>query len=508
MTDLLKASLVHEKHISSGSTPPDESLEHVAGTINPLNGPDADKSEAERLAIDRRLMRKVDAWLIPWLCLVYLLCFLDRTNIGNARLAGMEKDLDMSGHDYNVALTIFFVSYAGAEPFTNLLLKKVGPRVFFTAVVLTWGLCMMCMGLVNSYSGLLVARFFLGITEAGLFPGVNYYLSCWYKRSELGLRLSIFFANAALAGSFGGLLAAAIAKMDGLGGKAGWAWIFIIEGLATMIVGVLCWWMIFDWSDSARFLNHEDRLRIRHRLASDNQSNSGEHYDKRHIASALKDWKCWAYCITEMGNFMPLYAFSLFLPTIVAGMGYSGTHAQLLTVPPYAVAATLTVFIGWLADRTQQRGICNMSVVCFGIVGFSMLLATDNPRVQYCGTFLGAMGIYPTIPNNLTWAANNTEGMYRRGILLGVVVGWGNLNGIVSSNIYMTTEKPRYTTGHAVVLAYLIVCEFGGSALIRTMLARENSKRRSGERDRMLEGMSEDEIMIQGDKRPDFLYTL
>lgn len=169
-------------------------------------------------------MRKVDAWLIPWLCLLYLLSFLDRTNIGNARLAGMEDDLGMGGHDYNNTLTIFFISYALAEPVTNVLLKKMTPRVFFTAIILLWGLIMTMMGLVTNYGGLLACRFILGLAEAGLFPGVNYYLSCWYKRSELGLRAATFFSAAALAGSFGGLLAAAIAKMDGLGGKDGWAW--------------------------------------------------------------------------------------------------------------------------------------------------------------------------------------------------------------------------------------------------------------------------------------------
>lgn len=187
-------------------------------------------------------MRKVDRWLIPWLCLLYLLSFLDRTNIGNARAAGMEEDLGMEGHDYNNALTIFvshqvcgvtpinlmifqFISYALAEPATNVLLKRMTPRVFFTLIIVTWGICMTLMGTVTNYAGLLAARFFLGLTEAGLYPGANYYLSCWYKRSELGMRTAIFFAMAALAGSFGGLLAAAISLMDGMANTPGWAWI-------------------------------------------------------------------------------------------------------------------------------------------------------------------------------------------------------------------------------------------------------------------------------------------
>lgn len=118
--------------------------------------------------------------------------------------------------------------------------------------------------------------------------------------------------------------------MDGLGGKSGWAWIFIIEGLATVLVGIVSWWMVFDWPETATFLTEEERSRVQFRLAQDKLSSKGSEHHRRHVIAALKDWKCWAYCVTEMGSFMPLYAFSLFLPTILAGMGYEGTRAQLL----------------------------------------------------------------------------------------------------------------------------------------------------------------------------------
>ncbi|KAK5070538.1 hypothetical protein LTR64_000209 [Lithohypha guttulata] len=477
-------------------------------SLHELPDPDAGKSAEERKKIDRALMWKVDRWLIPWLCLLYLLSFLDRTNIGNARLAGMEADLGMTGHDYNNSLTIFFVSYALAEPVTNVLLKRLTPRVFFTGIILAWGLCMTLMGLVTNYAGLLACRWFLGLAEAGLFPGVNYYLSCWYKRSELGIRAATFFSAAALAGSFGGLLAAAIALMDGIGGRNGWAWIFIIEGLATMFVGCFCWWMTFNWPDTAGFLTPDERIRVRRRLAEDKQSSTGEEYDKRHIIAALKDWKCWGYAFIYMGTLCPLYSFSLFLPTIIAGMGYRGTQAQLLSVPPYAVAAALTIFVGFVADRTKCRGYCNMATVLIGITGFSMLLGSQNVKIQYAGTFLGAAGIYPAIPNSLTWCSNNIEGVYKRGVIIGIVVGWGNLNGVVSSNIYLRHERPRYWTGHGTVLAYQIFCLLGGTIFMHLMLRRENRLRRSGKRDNMHQGMTAEQIWVAGDKRPDFMYTL
>ena len=288
---------------------------------------------------------------------------------------------------------------------------------------------MTTMGLVHNFSGLMAARWFLGLAEAGLFPGVGYFLSCWYKRSEFGIRMAIFFSAAALAGSFGGLLAAAIAKMDGIGGKAGWAWIFILEGLATIIIGVLSFWMVHDFPDEARFLSESDRVRVLRRLAADQQASaSHEEFKMDYFWASVKDWKTYTSAIIYMGCDGSLYAFSLFVPTIINELvsapelikrcecelisyqGYSSTKAQLLSVPPYAAAAIATVLVGFIADRTRQRGICNMIVSIPGMVGFSMLLGCQGAGARYAGVFLGAMGIYPAIANTIAWASNNTEG--------------------------------------------------------------------------------------------------
>lgn len=453
-------------------------------------------------------MRKVDLWLIPWLSLLYLLSFLDRTNIGNARLVDMEEDLGMVKGDYNMALTIFFISYAVFEPLTNALLKRLTPRIFFTAIIVAWGVIMTLMGIVKNQPGLLAARWWLGFAEAGLFPGVNYYLGCWYKSSEIGVRSSVFFSAAALAGSFGGLLAAAIANMDGVAGMPGWSWIFIIEGLVTVVVGLFCWWMVFDWPDTASFLSPDDRIRVQRRLILDRQGRTAEDYDKRYIFAAMKDWKTYGFMVIYMGCLTPLYAFSLFLPTILNGMGYAGTKAQLLSVPPYAVAAVLTITVGLIADRTRWRGICNIVTVTIGIVGFILLLSSSDPKIQYAGTFLGAAGIYPTIPNTLSWVNNNTEGSLKRAFVLGMVVGWGNLNGVVSSNIYLDQEKPRYWSGHGSVLGYLVVFLLGGSVFMHVAFRRINANRRAGKMNSHWATLSEEQKWIQGDLRPDFTYAI
>jgi nitrate/nitrite transporter NarK len=264
---------------------------------------------------------------------------------------------------------------------------------------------------------------------------------------------------------------------------------------------------VHDFPDDATFLSEQDRARVVRRLKEDQQS-SAEHeeFKMKYVWMALKDYKTYLGMVIYMGCDMPLYAFSLFLPSIVAQLGYTSTQAQLLTVPPYVVAAVLTVIVGFIADRTRQRGLCNILISFLGIVGFSMLLGSTDPHVKYAGTFLGAMGIYPCIANTISWMSNNIEGVYKRGVVLGIVIGWGNLNGIVSSNIYF--NAPRYIEGHSTVMAFMVVCLLGGSTLMTFMLRRENAARRTGKRDHWIEGMSEAEAEKLGDERPDFFYTI
>jgi len=265
--------------------------------------------------------------------------------------------------------------------------------------------------------------------------------------------------------------------------------------------------MVHDFPDTATFLSEKDRARVIRRLKMDQQS-SAEHeaFKFSYFWAAVTDWKMYLGMIIYMGVDMPLYAFSLFLPTIIAQLGFTSTKAQLLTVPVYACAAILTITVGYFADRTKQRGIFNIGVSLIGVVGFAMQLASQNAHVKYAGTFLGALGIYPLVANTTSWVANNIEGVYKRGIVLGFVIGWGNLNGVVSSNIYF--EKPKYTVGHATVMAYMLVFLCGGSCLMTFLLRRENAARIAGKRDHLIQGLTKREAEALGDNRPDFLYVV
>lgn len=148
----------------------------------------------------------------------------------------LEEDLGMKGLDYNLALALFFPFYVIAEIPSNMLMKRLRPSVWLTIIMVSWGLITTFMGLVQNLGGLIACRIFLGIAEGGLFPGVSYFITMWYRRHECGFRIALFFSAATAAGAFGGLLARGIAEMDGVGNRAGWSWIFILEGLLTLIV--------------------------------------------------------------------------------------------------------------------------------------------------------------------------------------------------------------------------------------------------------------------------------
>ncbi|KAF8809511.1 MFS general substrate transporter [Phlegmacium glaucopus] len=439
---------------------------------------------------ERKLLRKIDLALIPWLSLLYLLSFLDRTSIGNAKLYNLEKDLHMTDNQYLLTLTIFFFSYALFEVPSNVFLKRLRPSLWLSFLMLFWGIMMTLQGVVHNFPQLMGMRWLLGTFEAGLFPGVNYYLSCWYKRSEFGLRAALFFSAATVSGAFGGLLAAAISKMEGVGGKPAWAWIFIIEGLATFLAGAASFWIIQDFPDTAKFLTEAERTVVIRRLQSDDQfSAGGENLKMKYIFKSMLDWKTWTGMAMYVGADMPLYAFSLFLPSIINQLGFTANPANLLTVPVYVFACMATCTVGFLADRWGQRGYFNIAAFMERIVGgagYIILICSRNAALSYFAVYMAACGIYPVIRES--WVSNNVEGSYKRSVSLAMVISFGNLNGAVSSNVYRAKDKPWYRLG--LVLMYICFGLIASTTYI-ILLKRENARRDRGERDEIIETHAE-----------------
>ncbi|TFK43569.1 major facilitator superfamily domain-containing protein [Crucibulum laeve] len=450
-------------------------IHHALGSVE--SGPTYDKERTHTL------LRKMDWNLVPFLALLYLLSFLDRSNIGNARLAGLEKSLGMKGLDYNVALAVFFPWYVAAEIPSNIMMKRTSPSLWLCIIMIAWGICMTLMGTVTNFTGLLVVRMALGVAEGGLFPGVTWYITLWYRRHECGLRMAIFFSAATLAGAFGGLLARGISEMDGIGGKPGWAWIFIIEGLVTILVAFFAKRVIHDSPETATFLTSEERTEVKERLKQDRTSLADE-YDIKYLFAAMKDWKIYIHMLITIGIYTPLYSISLFLPTIVKGMGYSNEKSQLMSVPPYVLGCVATIAGGYAADKSKKRGVYMIGFCVVAILGFVMLISTHNPKVQYVGTFLAVSGIYPNVPMGVAWNGNNIGGSTKRAVGIAMHVGFGNLGGVISAFAYRATDSPRYFSGHGLLIATvtmsMCLCIFMNNYLKRENIRRDEAMAAQG----------------------------
>ncbi|EON64993.1 hypothetical protein W97_04228 [Coniosporium apollinis CBS 100218] len=468
-------------------------------------------SDSDSLGFDekatQRLIRKIDWVLLPFLALLYLLSFLDRTNIGNARLAGLEKDLGMKGLDYNIALAVFFPFYVAAEIPSNLMMKKTRPSIWIPSIMVAWGVVCTLMGLVDNFAGLLATRAALGVAEGGLFPGVTFYITMWYRRHECGLRMAIFFSAATAAGAFGGLLARGIIELDGVGGKAGWAWIFIIEGIVTLIVAFIAFVVMNDYPATAKFLTDAEKKEVSRRLEHDRSSLADEYHIK-YLWHALQDWKIWVHMFITIGIYTPLYSFSLFLPTIVRTLGYTNETAQLMTTPPYIVACFCCIVGGYMADRLQTRGLFMIGFNITAIIGFAMLLASKNPNVKYAGTFFAASGVYPNVPQGVAWNGNNIGGSVKRGVGIAMHVGFGNLGGAIAGFVFLSKDSPQFVPGHSILIGLLSMSTI--LQIFMTLYLRRENARRDREFKRPAEYTIEEKTAERerGDLASFFRYTV
>ncbi|KAK5451867.1 hypothetical protein LTS15_007590 [Exophiala xenobiotica] len=275
-------------------------------------------------AAERRLVRKIDIRVIPVLFTLYLCAFIDRVNIGNARIQGLEKDLDMRGEDYSVSLFIFFIPYILCEVPSNLLLKDVRPSLYLSGIMAAWGVITIGMGVTQSFGGLVGCRFLLGVFEAGFFPGRAYLISMSVlqtKRLELQLRINLFFCASILAGASSGLLAYAIAHLDGHAGYSGWRWIFIIEGAATVCIALAAAFIIPNWPDTAKFLSAEERDLLNKRLRADIEGVTMNRLDKKAAKRAFSDIKIYFGICIFLGITVTTYSVVFFLPTILKELG-------------------------------------------------------------------------------------------------------------------------------------------------------------------------------------------
>ncbi|KOS18221.1 putative transporter [Escovopsis weberi] len=473
---------------------------------------DANAGRAPKGGIDdeaeRRLLRKLDRNLIPLVIGLFLFCFLDRINIGNARLYGLERDLGLRGDQFQVAVSILFVTYILFEVPSNLVLKRFTPRRWISLIALSWGAIATLSGFVGSYAGLLACRLLLGAAEAGLFPGLTLYLTLFYTKRDFALRMSYLTVGSPVAGALGGLLAWAIGHLDGYRGLSGWRWILILEGVPGMVLGVVAYALMPNDPASAKFLSPEEKALVETRLRRGyGHTASSAEMSREDVFRAFRDWKVWVFCVAHFCGITMLYGFSTFFPTIIRGLGRWGVaQVQLMTIPCYFLGAVVFIAVAFWSDRVQQRGVFVVVFSAVSLVGYAILLSRSSPGVHYFGCFLVAGGLFSAVGLPLAWLTSNIPRYGKRAAASGMQITSGNVSGILAAFIYRTQDAPRYVRGHAVSLG------MGGMAAViyacmTVWLLRENGRREAGVMKEKHRGLSEEELEELGDDSPRYRYT-
>lgn len=381
---------------------------------------------------------------------------------------------------------------------------------------------------MQNYAGLIVCRLFLGAVEGGLFPGLAVYLTFFYTKKELALRIGYLFVSAALAGAFGGLLAFGIGHMNGVAGERGWRWILIIEGLPTFVLGIATWWLLPDEPATTYFLgDQEKKLAVARLKRQTGYTASAAEFHWQDVRNGVKDWKIWAFSFAQFGCDTMLYGFSTFLPTIIKGIQPHASAAlvQVYTIPCYALGAITYLAVAKLSDHQQRRGVYAVALGVVAIIGYAMLMSDSSAAVHYAGCFLVAMGLYVNVGLPLAWLPTNNPRYGKRTIATGLQLSIGNCAGIMSSfvstehlgkgnhefsnvdQLYPAKEGPRFIRGHAVTLSMVAFASVV-YALMWFYFLRVNARRARGDEDHKIQGMSEQEIKELGDDSPRFVYTI
>lgn len=341
------------------------------------------------------LLARVRRRLIPFMFLLYIVSYLDRINIGFAAVQ-MNRDLGLSPAVYGFGAGVFFIGYFLFEVPSNLIMERVGARLWIARIMITWGLISSAMMFVRGPVSFYALRFLLGLAEAGFFPGMILYLTYWFSSRERAGAISLFMTAVALAGVVGGPISGALLTMTGVGGLAGWQWLFLLEGLPAVLLGFVVLLYLPNGPADARWLTPAERTFVLGRVRAEGERSEGSHQTVR---SALASGRIWLFSLSYLGIVSALYGISFWLPTILQGLsGLSDFTVGVLSALPYVAAAVGMVLVGRHSDSTGERRWHVAGSAFIGAAGFLLSAATSSPAPALAAISVAALGIFAAMP--------------------------------------------------------------------------------------------------------------
>jgi len=471
---------------------------------------------------------KLDLRIIPILALFYFLSELARSSLNNIRSIGFQSDLSTDDSQYTVALIVSFIPLILIELPSNFIMRRIGAQIFFPVLLTLSGVIFFLHGFVFNYSGLLAARFFAGLVNGGLLPGLLLYLSSFYTRAQLQWRIALFYSAGCLATGLSGSFSYAIAHLDGALGRAGWAWVFLIEGILTIVGGSLGFFLFVSSSDEAPFLTVDEKQALSERLHSDlSPAVAGSLLDADpfrssgfQICQALRSPHVGLSCLAFFFAGINITSLTYIQSNILNSFGYAPSVSQALLIPPYGLAIITVLLSSYLSDRYGSRAMA--SVVSGGVtaIGYSLLYVSEGSSLKYASLFLVVMGSCALFPSLAAWMSNNSQPYARKATCLALGIISANLGGVISTLLFPHQDQSNCGTAIMVniVCAMLVIV----SCLVNLGYLTYSQMVKLHRRETLLQEYVPDDVTVEpsvhellylngceylGDRHPDFIYS-
>ncbi|KAJ4305760.1 High-affinity nicotinic acid transporter [Kalmusia sp. IMI 367209] len=376
-----------------------------------------------------------------------------RSAVANARIEGLEKGLNMPSNGFNTCLWIFFIPFVLIEIPSNMILSlpRVKPNIFLGLSMFILGVISTCQGLTHTYNGLLALRFLMGVLEATLPAGAAFLIGEYYTRKEQPIRFAMFFTFGLLGPLISGLLAYGIRRMDGVQGKQGWRWIFILEGLATIAISFFIFLLVPNFPEKTNILSGTEKEHLLEKLRRD-KGDQKLTLKSTNWFAVLTDYKIWLPTLVFFCCDMTAASITSFTPTILTELGWKAERAQVMSIPIWATGIIFMLSAACLSSRTGWR----FPFVLFGIalvtIGWIIQIVYSEsrggaPGIRYFSLFAMSGGTFLQMPMAVSWMTNNLRGRASVAVGTALITGLGNCANFVASNVFIKGEAPFYPTG-------------------------------------------------------------
>jgi MFS family permease len=415
----------------------------------------AEKRETDMDVLERQTMGKVGRRLIPFLMLCYFFCFLDRVNVGFAAL-DMNKDLGFSPSVFGFGAGILFVAYMLFEAPSNLVLVKVGARRWIARIMVTWGIMACAMAFIQGETSFYIVRALLGAAEAGFFPGIIFYLTMWFPGTYRARVTGLFMACIPLSAAIGAPISTALLYLDGLGGLRGWQWLFLLQGLPSILLGVVTWFYLTEHPAKAGWLAADERQWLDGRIIAE-QSRKQEALSLS-LTQTFFNGRVFALGMVAAVISALIFGVGFFLPQIVKGFGLTNMQTGWVAVIPPAAGACAMILWGRRSDRRMERKFHLLFALVVAAAGVAAAALIEDPVIKMVCFTISAMGLNAALPVFWTLAPSFLTGP-SAALGIALINSWAALAAFLAPWMmgYVKDRTGSYTYG-LLILSGAVLC--------------------------------------------------